>query len=153
MSSFLYYGYNMDNLSQYTIDCKDCPKKVKVFKAAVNSYPAAAPKNIGRYYYSCKNTNINCKCNYFRWFEHKWPKVQDQYQTTELNSIPGSIDNDMSVLIGQIQYLKLEELSEQDKIEMKDLVVQLEKKIKNSDISQSGKTAYFNTLSELKKIL
>ena len=31
---FLYHGYDMSNTSKYIIDCKDCPKKVKVFHQA-----------------------------------------------------------------------------------------------------------------------
>lgn len=156
MSSFLYHGYDMSNTEQYTINCKDCPKKVKVFKVYANSTPTPQFKNIGRYYYSCKETNgTSCKCKFFRWFEHKWPKVKDEYQHQigQVGSIESPIDSEMSELIEQMQYIEVEELTQQDKNEINSLVSTLESKIVNSNIGQGKKTKYFEILSNLKKLV
>jgi hypothetical protein len=156
MSSFLYHGYDMSNTSKYIIDCKDCPKKVKVFQAYADSEPTPQSKNIGRYYYSCKETNgQSCKCKFFRWFEHKWPKVKDEYQhqINEVDTGSTPIDSEMSELIEQMQYIEMEQLSEQDKIEINSLVSTLESKITNSNISQSKKTKYLGVLVTLKQLV
>ncbi len=159
MSSVLYHGFEMSNLEQYTINCKNCSKQVKVFKATLGSIPAPIPKNIGRYYYSCKDTNNN-NCKFFRWFEHKWPKVKADYQVpnTQLNMVDDSstiIESEMQSLIGQLGYIEIhsEELSKQDKIEIKSLLTQLKTKITASNINEGKKIAYFKVLSDLMKIV
>lgn len=151
--SNLYHGYNMSFLPKYTINCKDCTKKVNVYKATKNSKPKPATKNVGRFYYSCKESNKNCNCKFFRWFEHKWPKVKDQYPENQLDDKPSPIEEEMKVLIGQLNEIDIGELSEQDKIEINGLVIQLEKKITGSSISITKKENYLNTIEELKKII
>lgn len=158
MSSF-YHGYDMSGLKKYTINCKDCPKKVNVFKATKSSIPKPKKGNIGKYYYSCNETNKECKCKFFRWFEHKWPKVKEQYQNMNLEpesdeeSDFNPINEEMHTLIEQLKYIDIEELSAQDKIEISSLVTQLEKKINSSKINIIKKSEYLKTLDDLKKIV
>ena len=151
--SNIYHGYDMSFLPKYTINCKDCPKKVKVFQASSDSIPKPQSQNIGKYYYSCKQSNKNCNCSFFRWFEHKWPKVEDEYQDSVNEGTPSPIDNEMQDLIGQLKYIDIGELSTQDKIEINGLVIQLEQKINGSSISIINKETYLKTLSDLKKII
>lgn len=149
--SFLYHGYDMSETSKYTINCKDCPKKVKVFQASADSDPPPQTKNVGKYYYSCQQSNSNCNCKYFRWFEHKWPKVQDEYQNqiSGVNTSSSPIENEMTELISQIETIDIHELSEQDKIEIKNLVGQLKTKINKSSINMSKKIKYNDILENL----
>lgn len=153
-----YHGYNMGNLEKYTIKCKDCPCKVKVFK--VNPFNLIHPpktENHGRYYYSCKETNQNTPCSYFRWFEHKWPKVKHEYQNSNTlissqSNSSGIIDNEMSVLAGQMDLINISEISTEEKTQIVNLVLKLESTIQSSMIPTSKKNEYINYLSNLKEI-
>jgi len=70
MSSNLYKGkWDMSDLNVYVITCTHCLNDVGVVGPV--KVDEGKTKNVGRYYYSCNTIN----CNFFRWFEHKWPKV------------------------------------------------------------------------------
>lgn len=73
MNTDLYLGqWDMSDLSTYTIQCNCCSNNVNVFGPVKEG--EGKSQNIGRYYYSCLTNG----CNFFRWFEFKWPKVCDK---------------------------------------------------------------------------
>ena len=154
----LYHGYNMAQLNQYQIKCKNCPKFVNVFK--VDPSKPHQPKNKDKYYYSCKETN-GIYCNYFRWFEHKWPKVMNEFQNG--NSTEGTadtsplisninIDQEMNNLVSQLESVELLLLESDDISEIKQLTETLENKIKNSKLPVNKKTPYLQYLNNIKSL-
>ena len=151
----LYHGFNMTQLNKYQIKCKNCPKCVNVFK--VDPSKPHQPKNKDKYYYSCKETN-GIDCNYFRWFEHKWPKVMNEYQngdstegTAESTSLISN-DQEMNNLVSQLESVELSLLEIDDIIEIKQLTETLKNKIKNSNLPVNKKTPYLQYLNNIKSL-
>jgi hypothetical protein len=152
MSSFVYQGYDMSNLCKYCINCKDCPQKVNVYKANVSDNPKPLAKNVGRYYYSCDKTNSN-GCKFFRWFEHKWPKVKHEYPDNEVVNETDYENTviDIKDLVAQVDSMEISLLTTQQKNWLRNNIQNLIDKINSeSTISYSKKQNYLQYLTNLK---
>ena len=135
--------FDMTNLEIYKLPCTLCSNCILTAKGPVklsdiNPKTGNVPltKNLGKYYFACDKSG----CNYFRWFENKWPKYISE--NPNINSENSNSDimnenkfiNEFQSIVANLENISLEMVDHNTKIILKGKLETLIEKLINSPV-------------------